>query len=111
MRFVQDLSLMLAPLGDISRGVEIARGPLVALIVPEPNLSKREPQFRRVGRGWKRIRVRQYAPLATGEMWISTGIYEWTRAEWIALWFRAMRTKIRGGRIPRAQVVNRGASK
>lgn len=107
-------------------GVVLARGFFARMLYPGM-LPRDRRVWRRIKRGkrWtSMIFVAEFYPLAQPQhglhgdtsqaarwFWFSDGYHKWTRLEWIGLWFRAMRTKLRygGARIPQARVVNIGA--
>lgn len=73
-------------------GVVLARGiAAAALFAGGLTISKaRLPEYRRIGKEWRRVRVRVFHALGDeSRFWTSGGYYTWSRLEWMALWCRA----------------------
>jgi hypothetical protein len=95
--------------GEPVIGAVLARGAMVTVLfgTQKPPEDGARPVYKRVGTELRRVRVRGFFPFVNGGMWVSPGMFEWTRAEWIALWLRTLKHKITNPRIPRATVVQR----
>jgi hypothetical protein len=96
--------------GPLSRRM-IARGRAAGLMffgTNPPVPSSDQTRYERVPSPFYRVRVRPFLPSSTSGLpllWLSAGYIEWTRLEWIALWFRAWRGMRH--RIPQARTVQR----
>lgn len=106
-KYVADPVVVMGAGGEPVIGSVLAHGKMMtAMLTLGLTPSKAiEPVYRRTRAPRHGVRVRLWHPFADAKFWISGGYYEWTRLEWIRLWFRAMVGK--GRRIPRMIIVQR----
>lgn len=105
-RWVDDPVVVFDKDGEPVVGVVLATGGIAMLMWADQVRKAEMPVYRRLGRELRRVRVRIFHAVGeAGRFWLSAGYLEWSRLEWIALWFRAMRGARE--RIPRMHVVKK----